>query len=584
LLVISLLIGAIGALNVTLVYTIMQWGFGAEAGKENMFVRFNEFTIARIPIDDPFIAACVLFLAVSALFCIFMFIEVIVRATLVSKIIITTRMNIFKKFVGADYQYFLDHKQGDLIYRAGVAPGFLTSLYFSVATIFSDAILLCALSWVVFMITWKGFVALLVLAALYLLLAQFIGYKRLYFFGQEMKRAGQDYNVFLNESITGIKAIKVNLFQDSWIKKVSDAVRKNYYYYRKSRLWEKFPMILLLTLFYFSLGIAAIVMRLRYHENFVVVLPALGALGFAVLNLIPKLSSIGVQRMRILQALPHVELTYETLTTQNRKIISGTKTFERLQSSIQFEDVHFAHRGRTELLKGMSMSFNKGKVTAIVGKSGSGKSTIVHLLLRLFDPNAGMVSVDGQDLKDFELSSWLRKIGFVDQDVFVYNATVRENILFGLGNVSDSDIISAAKTAHAHEFIVNLPQGYDTLVGDRGVKLSGGEKQRIAIARAVLRKPELLILDEATASLDNVSEAIVQKAIDEILKDHTVIVIAHRLSTIQNADKIIVLDEGRVVEEGTHAGLINQKRMYWNLYNSQKTREPINQHAPTVTT
>ncbi len=569
----SLLIGGLGMLNVALVYTILNWGLGVQDAQGNMFTRFNEFIISYIPIDDKFIAACVFFLAVSTLFCIFMYTEIIIRATLITRIITRARLAIFRKFVNADYQYFLDHKQGDLIYRAGEAPEHLISLYFSIMTIISDAVLLLSLLCVVFVITPKGAVVLVSLGVAYHVFTQYIGYRHLYLCGQQIKASRQDYNVILNESITGIRSIKVNGFYNSLMSKIATAIDRHYYHYKKAQLWQNFPQVLLRMMFYLCLGVVSIVIRMRHPDSFVTILPVFGALAFAILNLLPKLTSLGMQKMRIFQALPHVEIVYATLNVKNQTIIGGSKEFRTLKNAIEFKNVHFSHKARVELLKGTYVSFEKGKMTAIVGKSGSGKSTIVHLLLRLFAPEAGKIMVDGQDLEEFDTSSWLSKIGFVDQDVFIYNATINENIVFGLENYSESDIVNAAKIANAHEFISNLPQGYDTVVGDRGVKLSGGEQQRVAIARAVLRNPQIIILDEATASLDNVSEALVQKAINNILKGHTVIVIAHRLSTIQNADKIIVIDEGSVAEEGKHEELLAKKGTYWTLYNMQKVNE-----------
>jgi ABC-type multidrug transport system fused ATPase/permease subunit len=195
------------------------------------------------------------------------------------------------------------------------------------------------------------------------------------------------------------------------------------------------------------------------------------------------------------------------------------------------------------------MKIPKGKMTALVGPSGSGKSTIAHLLLRLYDPTDGQIIINGCDLKEYDVNTYRDIVGYVSQDPFIFNATIRENILFG-GNFTDVEMIQAAKLAHAHEFIMELADGYDTLVGDQGVILSGGEKQRIVIARAMIRRPELLILDEATSALDNISEAAVQKAIDQVAQECTTLVIAHRLTTIKNADLIVVLDRAGSLKQG----------------------------------
>jgi ABC-type multidrug transport system fused ATPase/permease subunit len=224
--------------------------------------------------------------------------------------------------------------------------------------------------------------------------------------------------------------------------------------------------------------------------------------------------------------------------------------------------VSFAHKDRATFLDQVNMSFGKGQITAIVGPSGSGKTTLINLILGLFQPSHGRITIDGTPLQCLTHASWLGRIGFVSQDPFTFNTTIEENIRFSRKGHSRETVVQAATIANAHDFISELPDGYDTVVGDRGIKLSGGEQQRVCIARAVIESPEILIFDEATSSLDPLSEKQVQEAIDIASAGRTVIVIAHRLSTIRNADKIIVLDNGRVVEQGTHQELLTRQGEY----------------------
>jgi len=273
--------------------------------------------------------------------------------------------------------------------------------------------------------------------------------------------------------------------------------------------------------------------------------------------------------MQIMGALPNCEAVYSIRSDKITHIKDGEKELSSFKSDIKFDDVTFTYKRRSKILQDISITFEKGKTTAIVGRSGVGKTTIINLLLRLFEPDEGEIKIDGLNLKEYKMLSWLNKIGFVGQDTFIFNDTIRNNITFRSENYSDEEAIKAAKYADAHSFITELPNGYNTLVGDKGVRLSGGQRQRIAVARAMIREPEILIFDEATNALDNISEAAVQKAIDEISKDHTVIVVAHRLSTIGNADKIIVLVDGRALEEGTHKELMENRGAYWELYRSQ---------------
>jgi len=243
----------------------------------------------------------------------------------------------------------------------------------------------------------------------------------------------------------------------------------------------------------------------------------------------------------------------------------GDREMDSFQESIAFKAVSFAYPNREPLFKDVSLEFEKGKVTAIVGASGSGKTTIVNLILGLFEPTRGSITIDGMSLKEFKQESWLGKIGFVSQEPFTFHSTIADNIRFGRNGHSTESLVEAAKIANAHGFISELPQGYDTEVGERGMKLSGGQQQRLAIARAVLAGPEILVFDEATSSLDSISEKLVQEAIDKVSSNRTAIIIAHRLSTVRNADKIIVLAGGEMVEEGTHQELLSKNGHYARL-------------------
>ena len=242
---------------------------------------------------------------------------------------------------------------------------------------------------------------------------------------------------------------------------------------------------------------------------------------------------------------------------------------------IALRNVTFGYHGAVPVIENMNVTFEAGKTTALVGQSGGGKSTLFGLMMRFYDPDEGCVEIDGQDLRDISFSSLRSKISYVGQDTFLFSTTVMENLRCSAPEASDEDVIAAAKAAHAHEFIIALPDGYDAQVGENGTFLSGGEKQRIAIARAILRKAEILLLDEATSALDAESEALVKKAFDAMTQEVTVIVIAHRLSTVLEADKIMVIQDGAVVEEGSLNALMEKNGSFRKLFDQQfKKREP----------
>ncbi|HSM77364.1 MAG TPA: ATP-binding cassette domain-containing protein, partial [Bryobacteraceae bacterium] len=243
----------------------------------------------------------------------------------------------------------------------------------------------------------------------------------------------------------------------------------------------------------------------------------------------------------------------------------------RFQHSISFENVSFRYPGAPDgfLLHDIQLEVKAGEVVALVGPSGAGKTTLANLAPRFYDATSGAVKIDGRDVRDVKLASLREKIGIVAQDTFLFNDTVANNIRYGRANASDEEVREAARSALAEEFILAMPQGYDTLIGERGTKLSGGQRQRIAIARALLKNAPILILDEATSQLDTESELLVQKALQKLMEKRTVIVIAHRLSTIRRADKIVVLDRGRISETGTHADIISQGGIYQRLHDMQ---------------
>jgi len=282
----------------------------------------------------------------------------------------------------------------------------------------------------------------------------------------------------------------------------------------------------------------------------------LGAV-FQVYQPIKNFSNVNSQ---IQAGLASAERVFEVLDEQpSIKDGENTVSLQPFTKAIEYKNVIFGYNEEKNVIKDFNVSIKYGETVAFVGHSGSGKTTVANLLLRFYDPKNGQVLIDGQDIKNVTLASLRQQVGIVSQDVVLFDDTVKYNISYGSFDAPMEDIIRAAKNANAHDFISKLPDGYDTLVGERGMKLSGGEKQRLSIARAMLKNPPILVLDEATSALDSESEKLVQSAIDNLMKDRTVILIAHRLATVRNASKIIVMDNGYVAESGTHDELLKIK-------------------------
>ena len=262
---------------------------------------------------------------------------------------------------------------------------------------------------------------------------------------------------------------------------------------------------------------------------------------------------------------------YEELMAIEPDVADKTDAVEAgvIEGRVAFEDVSFSYNGKDLVLRRFSLDIPRGKTVAIVGPTGAGKSSVASLLLRFYDIQAGCITLDGRDIRQYTLSSLRRSIGIVQQDVFLFSDSIRENIAYGRPDATEQEIIEAAKLADAHEFIMKLPDGYDSAIGERGVKLSGGQKQRLAIARVFLKNPPVLILDEATSALDNETERKIQQALQDLSHNRTTLVIAHRLATIRHADSIVVLTKEGICEQGTHGELMERKGLYYELYMSQ---------------
>jgi ATP-binding cassette, subfamily B, bacterial MsbA len=325
-----------------------------------------------------------------------------------------------------------------------------------------------------------------------------------------------------------------------------------------------------------------IVSRYLFAEQLKVFAPILLTYLVVLFRLLPFIGQLNNARTQLANNIASAEIVADFLRRDNKPFLSkGHLQYTRLKSSIKFEGVSFAYPNHQQLvLDNIDLDIPKGKTIALVGGSGAGKSTIADLLPRFYDPTQGRIIIDGQNLKDYEIESFRKAMGVVSQDTFLFNNTVTYNIAYGLKNVTETEIITAAKRANAYEFINQLPKGFDTEVGDRGVMLSGGQRQRLAIARALLRNPDILILDEATSALDTVSERLVQEAIEELCRDRTTLVIAHRLSTIRNAHQIVVLDKGKIVEIGNHNELLAKNNLYARLHAMQFQDKSQDEVAP----
>jgi subfamily B ATP-binding cassette protein MsbA len=319
------------------------------------------------------------------------------------------------------------------------------------------------------------------------------------------------------------------------------------------------------------MGVLVVAAILFYGGNLVLTdqsaLKASEFITFLILysQIMPPAKSISVALSSIQRGLASGDRIFKVIDTPPAITDKpGAKAKTDFTDNITFRNVHFAYEQEL-ILKNIDLTIEKGRSVALVGPSGGGKSTLADLIPRFYDPDKGEVLIDGISLKDLQLESVRQLMGIVTQESILFNDTIFNNIAFGSPEAREADVIAAAKIANAHEFIIQTPLGYQTKIGDRGTKLSGGQRQRISIARAVLKNPPILILDEATSALDSESERLVQEALTNLMKNRTSIVIAHRLSTIQHADQIVVIEKGKIVEQGNHEELLAQKGLYKKL-------------------
>ena len=389
---------------------------------------------------------------------------------------------------------------------------------------------------------------------------------------EKMDRVWAEVTNVLADTIPGIRVVKAFAQEARESERFHEANRQNVdANNRLNKVWSVFtPTVTLLTELGLLVVWAAGIWLVAKHEITVgVLIMFLAYIGrfYTRLDSMSRIVSVtskaATGTKRIFEILDHVSSVPEAPNPIRLTNVRG---------QIDIEDAYFRY-GNRSVLRGLNLHIEPGEMIGLVGHSGSGKSTLVNLICRFYDVSDGAIKIDGHDIRDVKISDYRRNIGLVLQEPFLFFGTIAENIAYGKPEATRDEIVSAARAAHAHEFILRLPQGYDSIVGERGQGLSGGERQRISIARALLIDPRILILDEATSSVDTETEKEIQKALDNLVRGRTTIAIAHRLSTLQKADRLVVMDKGVKVEEGTHADLLAKEGFYWRLYDAQQRQE-----------
>jgi ABC-type multidrug transport system fused ATPase/permease subunit len=567
LLFLAIFIGFIDALGISLFYPMLSEGFQIKTDTILLSQIFSKFN-TLIPIGSPFVHLGILFIFITTFSLLLQLIYWKIAFIFKREIVINVKKNIFLKIQTNDYQFFVDTKQGDLLNLFNQSPNNIELTYDRIISLCADFFSTAIIISMLFVISPVGMVLVLIGGGFFYIVMHVIGINISEKMGLLQIASGQSENKVINEFIIGNKAIIAHNASNHWKNDYEKALNTYWGKYAEYMFITRIPILALNSLFYISIGVVILFVYIYYQNNFISIIPVIGTFAAGTMKVLPKVMNMGDYKLQLKVSLPHMDIIYNLLHDVNfQKIKNGSIPYSSLDSDILFQNVSFKYKYQ-QTLKKVNFSIKNRCMTALIGPSGSGKSTIVSILLRLYDPTEGEILINGKNLRDYDINNFRDSIGYVSQDPFIFHGTIRENITFGK-EYSETEIIEASKLAHAHEFIVTLPYGYDTLIGDLGNTLSGGEKQRIVIARAMIRRPDLLILDEATSSLDNESEFLVQQAIDNIAEECTTLIIAHRLTTIQNADQIFVLEKGEIIESGNHNDLINKKGRYFELWRAK---------------
>lgn len=478
------------------------------------------------------------------------------------------RNDIYNKIIKLSMSYYSEKKKGDIVARISSDVLEIDNSFLSVFEL----------------IIKEPLMILFTLISMYLISPELTGFVLIFiplsaFFisivGKSLKRKSlkvqKEQGLFISlvdETLNGLKIVKIFNAENAFSKKFSESTKRLYKF--SNSVINRKNLASPLSEF---LGICSITAILWYGGMMVLKENSLDASTFLVYlglayNILTPAKALSKASYKVRKAYGAAERVFQIIDDKRYLKSSNDIYLDNFNSSIDFENVSFAYENE-EVIKNLSFKIKKGETIALVGQSGSGKSTIANLISRFYDISDGKIKVDGKNIKEINLTSLRKLIGLVTQDSILFNDSIKNNLLIGNESANDEDIIEALKIANAWEFVKDLPNTIDANIGDSGNKLSGGQKQRISIARAVLKNPPIMLLDEATSALDSESEHLVQIALDNVMKNKTSLVIAHRLSTVQNADNIIVLEKGKVIESGKHKELMTKEGVYSNLVRMQ---------------
>ena len=553
-------------------YSLIPWGEVREFSDvtNNAYYYVGEW-IGQYGTSRILLILCLVFCAITLIKTSCYFASSAVMVPIRTGIVKDMRMEIYRKILSLPIGFFSEERKGDIIARmSGDVQEVETSITSTLDMLIKNPILIIIYLAVLFAMSWKLTVFTLIFAPLMLFIMSAIG-RKLKARSLEAQRFWSDTMSQVEETLGGLRIIKAFLAEGKMEKRF-DTVTGNMKS-KSTRVSIRQASAHPVSEFLGSVLIAIVLWfggTLILGDHASIDAPAFISYMTILYSIIQPVKDLSKAAYAIPRGLASMERIDRILGAESPiKEPSKPKALPSFEKGISFDHVDFSYDGKRKILDDVTLNIGKGKTVAIVGASGAGKSTLVDLIPRFWDVTGGAVKVDGLDVREVSSKDLRSLIGNVNQEPILFNDTIFNNIAFGVEGATREQVIAAAKIANAHEFIMEKPLGYDENIGDRGAKLSGGQRQRISIARAILKNPPILILDEATASLDTESEKIVQQALERLMSNRTTIAIAHRLSTVRNADEIIVMDEGRIVERGRHDQLIALGGYYAKLHEMQ---------------
>lgn len=485
------------------------------------------------------------------------------------KIVVDIRQELYAHLQSLSIKFFTERRVGELISRISSDVTVMrTVLTGNVSTLLQQSLTLIGSVMIMLWLNWRLTMFIIVLMPVIVIVG--------FIFGTYIRRISTS----VQDEIAGATVVAEEVFQN--IREVKSFVRESYEIIRYNRAIHiafraSVRLLTVRSVFgpiigFFAFAGLALILWFGGREVLDGRLSAGELIAFLIYGLTVAGSFAGLISLysQFQEALGATQRVFQILDTQSQiQDHPSAVDLQAVKGAISLQQVHFAYEDSHEVLRDINLNIGEGEIIALVGPSGAGKSTLFNLIPRFYDPDAGSIRVDGCDIRQVTQSSLRQQIGIVPQETLLFGGSIRDNILYGKLDASEDELIAAAMSANAHGFISELPQGYDTMVGERGTKLSGGQRQRVAIARAILKNPAILLLDEATSSLDSESEQLVQEALGNLMQNRTTLIIAHRLSTVRVAHRIAVLDKGTIIELGTHEALMSQQGLYAKLYEMQ---------------